>query len=224
MTEADGGKMAEHHFEIEKGCEDIDVKEMLKKMYMTDFNEPCLKHTDLVAKGLKEISYEDKRFLKIKQKGILKVGKHHQLPLPLKNKNVSLPNNQNMVEKKLMLLKRWFHRDLEFYEDRNKFMEEIISKGYAREAKTNHPDGRTWYLPHHGVYHPHKARKLRVVFVCSAELNGRSIKRELHPGPDLASKLVGVLTKFRENKLAFMADIEKMYYQIFVAEQRKSLL
>ena len=30
--------MIEHHFE--KGCEDIGVKEMLKKMYMTDFNEP----------------------------------------------------------------------------------------------------------------------------------------------------------------------------------------
>ena len=35
---ADSRKMAEHHFEIEKGCEDIGVKEMLKKMYMTDFN------------------------------------------------------------------------------------------------------------------------------------------------------------------------------------------
>ena len=56
--------MAEHHLEIEKGCEDIGAKEMLKKMYMTEFNEPCLKDADPVTKGLKEISYEDKRFLK----------------------------------------------------------------------------------------------------------------------------------------------------------------
>ena len=89
-------------------------------------------------------------------------------------------------------------------------MEEIISKGYAREAKTNPPDGRTRYLPHHGVYHPLKPSKLRVVFDCSAGLNGRSINKELLSGPDLANKLVGVLTKFRENKVAFMADIEKM--------------
>ena len=68
--------MAEHHFEIEKGCEDIGVKEMLKKMYMTDFNEPCLKDADPVTKGLKEISYEDKRFLKIMQREISKVGKY----------------------------------------------------------------------------------------------------------------------------------------------------
>ena len=72
---------------------------------MTDFSEPCLKDADPVTKGLKEI-YEDKRFFKIMQKKKAKVGKHHQLPLPLRNNNMSLPNNQNMVEKRLMHLKK----------------------------------------------------------------------------------------------------------------------
>ena len=103
-------------------------------------------------------------------------------------------------------------------------MKEIISKGYAREAKTNPPDGTTWYLQHYDLYHPHKPSKLRVVFNCCAKLKGRSINKELLPGPDLANKLVGVLTKFREKKVAFMADIEKMCFQIFVAEQHRSLL
>ena len=215
--------------EIEKGCEDIGAKEMLKKMYMTEFNEPCLKDADPVTKGLKEISYDDKRFLKIMQKEISKVGKHHQLPLPLRNNNMSLPNNRDLVEKTLMHLKKWFEKDCKFYEDYNKFTEKIITKGYGREAKTNSPDGRTWYLPHHtmeehGIYHSHKPSKLRVVFDCSAELNGRSINKELLPGPDLANKLVGVLAKFRENKVAFMADIEKMYFRTFAAEQHRSLL
>ena len=57
-------------------------------MYMTDFNKPYLKDADSVTKGLKEIYY-DKRFLKIMQKEISKVGKHHQLPLPLRNNNNS---------------------------------------------------------------------------------------------------------------------------------------
>ena len=68
---------------------------------------------------------------------------HHQLPLPLRHNNLSLPNNWNMVEKRLIYLKRWFLKDTKFYEDCNKFMEEIISKGYAREANTNSPDGKT---------------------------------------------------------------------------------
>ena len=182
-------------------------------MYMTDFNKLCLKGVDPVTKGLKEISYEDKSFLKIMQKDISKVEKHHRLPLPLRNNNIGLPKNRNMVEKRLMHLKRRFQKYLKFYEDYNKFMEEILSKGYAKESKPNPPDGRTWYLPHRGVYHPHKPSKLRVVFDCSAELNGRSINKELLPGPDLASKLVGVLIKFRENKVAFMADIEKCVFK-----------
>ena len=84
-------------------------------------------------------------------------------------------------------------------------------------------------MEEHGIYHimvfitPHKSSKLRVVFDCSAELNGWSINKELLPSPDLTNKLVGVLTKFRENKVTFMADIEKMYFQIFVAEQYRSL-
>ena len=143
---------------------------------MTDFNEPCLKNAGQVTKGLKEISYEGERFLKIMQKEMSKIGKHHQLPLPLRNDNMSLPNNQNMIKKRLMHLKRWFQKDFKFHED-NKFMEEIISKVYVREVKTNPPDGRMWYLPHHSVYHSHRPSKMRVVFDCSAELNGGSINK-----------------------------------------------
>ena len=62
----------------------------VEEMHMTDFNEPCLKDADPVTKGLKEISYEDERFLKIMQKKISKVGKHHKLPLPLRSNNMSL--------------------------------------------------------------------------------------------------------------------------------------
>ena len=150
-------------------------------MYMSDFNEPCLTGVDPVTKGLKEISNEDKSFLKIKQKDISKFGKHHQLPLPLRNNKMGILKNRNLVEKRLMHLKRRFQKDLKFYEDYNKFMEEINSRGYEREAETNPPIVRTWYLPHYGVYHPHNPSKLRVLFDCSAELNGRSINKEFLP-------------------------------------------
>ena len=158
------------------------------------------------------------------QKETLKVGMHHLLPLLLRNDKMSLPNNPNMVEKRLMDPKRRFQKDLKFYENYNKFIEEIISKGYARKAKTNPPEGRTWYSQHHGVYHPYKLSKLRVVFDCSAELNRRSVSKELLPGPGLANKLVGVLTKSRESNVAFMVDIEKTYFQLLVSEQHRGLL
>ena len=63
-----------------------------------------------------------------------------------------------------------------------------------------------------------------MVFDCSAELNRRSVSKELLPGPGLANKLVGVLTKSRESNVAFMVDIEKTYFQLLVSEQHRGLL
>lgn len=38
-------------------------------------------------------------------------------------------------------------------------------------------------------------------------------------GPDLTSKLTGVLTRFKEEKVAFMADVEKIFFQVKVAKE-----
>ena len=104
------------------------------------------------------------------------------------------------------------------------FMQDILEKGYAKESKATLQDGRVWYLPHHGVYHPQKPDKIRVVLDCSSELNGRSINKELLMGPDLTNQLMGVLTRFRQEEVAVMADIEKMYFQILAADEHRSLL
>ena len=118
-----------------------------------------------------------------------------------------------------MYSKTRFQRDPKVHEDYYKFMGDIISQGNAKELQATPKDGREWYLPHHGIYHPNQPGKIRVAFNCSAEFNGRSINKVLIPSPDLTNQLVSVLTRFRENKVAFMADIEKMYFQIFAAEE-----
>jgi len=53
----------------------------------------------------------------------------------------------------------------------------IISKGYARPIPANNlkrDDAKVWYIPHHGVYHPNKPEKSRVVYDCSLQFNGVS--------------------------------------------------
>ena len=51
VTRAGTEDIAEHHFEIEKKCEDFDAKEMLKKTYMIDFNEPSIRsHHPIIGK------------------------------------------------------------------------------------------------------------------------------------------------------------------------------
>ena len=104
-------------------------------------------------------------------------------------------------------------------------MSDIISKGYAREVDDEFKDevGRTWYLPHHGIYHPQKA-KLYVVFDCSATFEGHSLNDKLLQEPDLTSNLLGVLTRLRQEKYALMADIEKMFFQVRVRKEDQSFL
>ena len=106
-------------------------------------------------------------------------------------------------------------------------MEDILSKGYARKVS---PDQKSlmkdtaWYIPHHGVYNSHKPGKIRVVFDCSAKFMGKSLNDMLYMGPDLTSSLVGVLSRFHEDRVAVMADIESMFHQVRVPHPDISFL
>jgi len=74
------------------------------------------------------------------------------------------------------------------------------------------------------VYYLKKPDKIRVVFDCSARFAGTPLNDQLLQGPDLTNSLVGVLTRFRQEPVAFMADIEAMFYQVFVSEEQRVFL
>lgn len=105
-------------------------------------------------------------------------------------------------------------------------MNDMVKKGYAEKIPKDEvrQDGRIWYLPHHGVFHPQKPDKIRVVFDCSAEYKGEALNKHLLQGPDLTNKLVGVLARFRREPVALMADIESMFLQVHVTEHCRDLL
>ena len=130
-----------------------------------------------------------------------------------------------MAELRLKNLKKRFIKDKQYHKDYTSFMEDMIKKGYAEKSdpKANQ-QGKTWFIPHHGVYHPSKPGKIRIAFDCSAEYDGVSVNKRLLSGPDLTNQIVGILVKFREDYVAIMADIEAMFYQVFVANQHRSLL
>lgn len=95
----------------------------------------------------------------------------------------------------------------------------MIKSGHAEVMSD--PDlqvtgGHEWYIPHHGVFHPKKPGKLRVVFDCSAVHDGQSLNGHLLQGPDMTNTLIGVLSRFRLEKIAFVCDIEQMFHQFRV--------
>ena len=145
----------------------------------------------MLTQKLKHILYENKTFLNLMGDEAVKVGNHFQTPLPLRNSITKLPNNRKTVERRVQYLKKRLEKDSKFFCYYKEFMEEIISKEYAKISKSIRTNGRVWYLPHHGVYHPAKPNKIRFSFDCSAEYVGRSIKQYLMAGHDLANQIPG---------------------------------
>ena len=92
------------------------------------------------------------------------------------------------------------------------------SKDYTRKVHSQDPGplGTCWYLPHHPVFNLQKPGKVRVVFDCSAKHYGTSLNNQLLQGPDQTNSLVGVLSRFREDKVALMSDVEPMFHQVHV--------
>ena len=97
-----------------------------------------------------------------------------------------------MVEKRLQSLKKKLQKDEKFHLDYKIFMNNLFEKGYARVYPTDAESNSSWYIPHHRVYHPNKPDKIRVLYDCSSEFQGRGLNKELLSGPDLTNQIVGV--------------------------------
>ena len=112
-----------------------------------------------------------------------------------------------------MDLKRRFIKDNKFFLDYTKYMNNLLEIGHARRCNET-PTGKTWHISHHAVYHLSKPDKIHVVYDCSAEFEEKSINNELLQGPDLTNQIVSILIKFCEEKVAVIADVKSMYYQV----------
>ncbi|GFR92543.1 Non-LTR (Long terminal repeat) retrotransposon and domain-containing protein [Elysia marginata] len=127
--------------------------------------------------------------------------------------------------KRVISLKRQFQRRPEYHHHYVKFFNEILERGDAERVPDDEVEATTcWYIPHHGVYHPKKPGKNRVVFDCSAGHLGICLNDLLLQRPDLVISLSGVLCRFHKGPIAFSCDIEKMYHQLYVPKPHRDYL
>ena len=152
---------------------------------------------------------------------------HYELSLPWKTFPPELPNNHAVAEHRLALLKKRFTKDPELFLKYSESMDNLLEKGYAikvpEESLKASDEKFLWYLPHHPVFNSNKPGKLRVVFDCAATYHGVSLNDQLLQGPDLTNSIVGVLTRFRQESIALMADIEAMFHQVNVCYKDRDL-
>ena len=171
------------------------------------------------------MAQEDREFLrKAEERVHLRGLTLNEMPLPFREENIQLPNNRPQAVQRLAGLKKRLQADEKNRDDYVNFMADIVGKGYARKVDSEKlvtSKGKVWYLPHHGIYHPKKPSSIRVVFDCSARYQGESLNDHLLQGPDLTSKLISVLTRFRQERIAFRAVLFRGFVQQQVRPVRR---
>ena len=210
---------AHEHFAFSTKVKEIINPQRIIKVLESDFVEGSTRS--------KSYSVEDKRFLSILENSVVKrADGHHEMPLPLKMDRLPLPYNRQLAVKRWHQLLARFKKNPKFLEDYQVFMKRVIDLCAEKvpSDRLKVQDGRMNYVPHTGVYHPRKTDQIRVVFDCSAQFGGVCLNDYLLQGPDQLNTLLGILCRFRQERVAFMTDIKSMFHQFMVSEEHRDLL
>ena len=143
------------------------------------------------------------------------------MPLPVRNNISSLPNNRSLAEARL---RGRLMKDKRFKEDYGLYMNELSKQGYAEEVpvmkeRAAETQSVVWYIQHHGIY---KKEKLCIVFECTADFKCHSLKVQLML--HLLNSLIGILCRFRKERVALTCDIQQMLHQVIVEPKDQDLL
>ena len=142
-------ELAKHSFAAQVRVKDVGIGNLLKKLYEVNFIETNTKAISQVSQDLEEVSTEDRRFLDLMDIETKKISKHYQLPLLFKNSALSLPNNRKVAEKRLTSLKNLFLRDSKYWSDYKLFIQNLVTKFYAKKSAGAPTEGKCWDIPHH---------------------------------------------------------------------------
>lgn len=142
--------------------------------------------------------------------------------IPFKNglSEPTLGNSRKIALASLFQLEKRFKAKPQLAVEYKKFIDEYINLGHM-EAVDYDPNALIYYLPHHCVLRDSTTTKLRVVFNASQKTdNGKSLNDFLAIGALPQTDMINIILKFRLFKIAFTADVEKMYRQIQIHDDQ----
>ena len=191
-----------------------EVDKQIKQMYLNDYNDSH------VSKY--EMSIDDKKWHNIMINSVTNIDDKYEIDLPLKE-NIKLLDNKMQAYYTFQALKKRLINSEALFEDYKEFMEMMLARGFMEKVPEDKQHEQAFYLTHHAVYHKEK-KKIRIVFNCSLKYKGLCLNNALYQGPDNTNNLLGVLLRFREDKVAVLADIEKMFYMVKVTPECRKYL
>ncbi|XP_068713032.1 uncharacterized protein [Montipora foliosa] len=129
-----------------------------------------------------------------------------------------LPDNKRAAMGMLISTEKRLAKNKEHANVYQKQIEDMIEREVARklsQTELKNYKGPIHYISHHEVLKPaSKSTPVRIVFNSSARYMGHMLNDYWAKGPHLLNDLLGVLIRFRENNIAMIGDIKKMYHTV----------
>ena len=115
-------------------------------------------------------------------------------------------------------------KESEICQEWSEFMVNLFSKGYALKLTKVPKDGNLWYILLHCVCNENKPVKIKYMFDCGSEYQGKSLNKKVIWTPGSKKQIFSVLIRHRQKLVAILADIESMFYQVSVVEEHQDFL
>lgn len=176
---------------------------------ITDIKQTA--ETDVLWKFEQSVKYQQSRY---------------EVSLPWREENINLATNYCTARNRLNgLVKRFYNND-ELYEQYDQVIQEYLAEGIIEDVTNVETENPVYYIPHHPIIKESRiTTKVRIVFDASShDRESRSLNECLLTGPNLNPDLLSILIKFRQHRVAMMADITKAFLQIGLNERDRDVL
>ena len=172
------------------------------------------------------VDSQDDEVLRTFYKTLRYDGGRYYVDWPWKQETPSLPENRELAFGRLKSLVSKMKNNPELVKQYDDIIQDQLRLGIIEKVKPLYADGLKHYIPHHAVINLSKTTtKVRVVYDASAKdkKDNKSLNECLYRGPVLLQDLTSILLRFRLNKVAVVADIEKAFLQIGLNDEAKNV-
>ncbi len=175
------------------------------------------------APTAESLSFTDQLLFQNLQKEMKIVNGRYQVPVLWRQFPPPIKNNYGYALARLQALeKSKAFRDPSVRQEYISQIQDWLRSNFVEPVQSTSPHQDTaYYIPHMAVINMGKvSSKLRIVMDAAAAPHGRdSLNKHVHKGPKLINELIEVLLRFRRDRIAVAADIEKMFHKISMPPQ-----
>ena len=154
-------------------------------------------------------------------------GQRYSVKLPWKVGNTTLPTNYELSLSRMKAQVKRLRKQPEILAEYDSKIKQQLEVGVIERVPELDTAEKVHYLPHQAVVRQDaKTTKVRVVYDASAtdSKSKMSLNDCLHVGPSLNPLLIDLLLRFRVNRVALVADIEKAFLNVSVDKADRDCL